>query len=308
MSSSSIAEAFKTLELADVPRLAPLLRASKERSCEFSIANLYLWSFSYHIRWQVVNDRLYLHTENREEPEDALMVVVPETVPDPPAEELLAFTEAMRNCGHTGRWQQMRGDFVQNCPELSNLFTIQPMDEEVSEYVYRLESLALLAGEKYSKKRNLIKQFARNFPTASSRPLTARDLPAVLAMSEAWLDGHPERESRHLQEELGSLRHLQDAPLEYFGLVGQGLFLEGKLIAFEFCSPIAGGMWTEHFEKALKEYNGAAQTINQLSAKALQGRCEWLNREQDLGSPGLRQAKMSYHPEYLLRNYDLFPR
>ena len=303
-----IFDSFQPLMLADVPQLAKFLRTSKERSCEFSIANLYLWSFSYHIRWQVFNNRLYLHTENREEPEDALMVVVPETVPDPSAEELLTFSEEMQKQGHTGRIQQLRENFVQNCPELSNWFEVKPMDEEVAEYIYRLDNLASLSGERYSKKRNLIKQFVRNFPTATSRPLCDTDLPAVLAMSEVWLDGHPERASRHLQEELSALRHLQDAPLEYFGLVGQGIFLDSKLIAYEFCSPVAGGMWTEHFEKALKDYNGAAQALNQFSAQALQGRCEWLNREQDLGSPGLRQAKQSYHPEYLLRNYDLFPR
>ena len=303
-----IFDSFQPLMLADVPQLAKFLRTSKERSCEFSIANLYLWGFSYHICWQVFNNRLYLHTENREEPEDALMVVVPETVPDPSAEELLTFSEEMQKQGHTGRIQQLRENFVQNCPELSNWFEVKPMDEEVAEYIYRLDNLASLSGERYSKKRNLIKQFVRNFPTATSRPLCDTDLPAVLAMSEEWLDGHPERASRHLQEELSALRHLQDAPLEYFGLVGQGIFLDGKLIAYEFCSPVAGGMWTEHFEKALKDYNGAAQALNQFSAQALQGRCEWLNREQDLGSPGLRQAKQSYHPEYLLRNYDLFPR
>ena len=305
---SPILDAFQPLKLEDIPRLASILRVSKERSCEFSIANLYLWSFSYHIRWQIFNDRLYLHTENREEPEDALMVVVPEDVPEPPFEELLAFSEAMRQHGHTGRIQQMRPEYVRSCQELSKWFDVKLMDEEVAEYVHRVDDLALLAGERYSKKRNLIKQFLRNFPAAASRPLVDEDLSAVLAMSEAWLDTHPERDSRHLQEELRALKHLQDAPLGYFGMVGQGIFLGGKLIAFEFCSPVAGGMWTEHFEKALKDYNGAAQALNQSTAQALQGRCEWLNREQDLGSPGLRQAKWSYHPEYLLRNYDLFPR
>ena len=174
---------FHPLALADVPQLARFLRASKERSCEFSVANLYLWSFSYHVRWLVDDNRLYLHTENREEPEDALMVVVPEKVPDPPAKELLAFSEEMRKHGHTGRFQQLRENFVMNCPELSKWFEIQPMDEEVAEYVYRLDNLATLAGERYSKKRNLVKQFARGFPAATSRPLDDSDLPAVLAMS-----------------------------------------------------------------------------------------------------------------------------
>ena len=213
---------FHPLALADVPQLARFLRASKERSCEFSIANLYLWSFSYHVRWLVDDNRLYLHTENREEPEDALMVVVPEKVPDPPAKELLAFSEEMRKHGHTGRFQQLRENFVRNCPELSKWFEIQPMDEEVAEYVYRLDNLATLAGERYSKKRNLIKQFARDFPVATSRPLEDTDLPAVLAMSEEWLEGHPERASRHLPEEpsLHMLEVLQVLALHQFLDVG----------------------------------------------------------------------------------------
>ena len=308
MSPSQLSQTFQPLTLADVPCLAGILRFSRERSCEFSVANLYLWSFSYHVRWRVWEGRLYLHVSSQAGAEDALMVAVPEAVTEPPATELVAFAEAMRANGYTGRFQQMRAECIEASPELTEAFTVRLMLEEVSEYVYRLDDLALLAGERFSKKRNLIKQFARKCPTAMTRPLTDDDLPAVLAMSEEWLDGHPERESRQLKEELNALRHLQDAPLEYLGMAGQGIFLEGKLIAFEFCSPIAGGMWTEHFEKALKDYNGASQALNQSTAQTLLGRCEWLNREQDLGMPGLRQAKQSYHPDYLLRNYDLFPR
>ena len=61
-------------------------------------------------------------------------------------------------------------------------------------------------------------------------------------------------------------------------------------------------------EKTRYEYKGASQYITHRTAAALQGRARLLNREQDLGIPGLRQAKKSYDPLFLLQNYKLVRR
>jgi len=45
--------------------------------------------------------------------------------------------------------------------------------------------------------------------------------------------------------------------------------------------------------------------INHETAKYLKDKCQYLNREQDLGIKGLRQAKMSYDPEKLITTYSL---
>ena len=53
-----------------------------------------------------------------------------------------------------------------------------------------------------------------------------------------------------------------------------------------------------------------AQAVNRDCARFLRDNhhAAWLNREQDLGSPGLCQAKLSYHPDTLLRDFLLIPR
>jgi len=58
-----------------------------------------------------------------------------------------------------------------------------------------------------------------------------------------------------------------------------------------------------HFEKFDPEVKGIGQVINWETAKALAGTYKYVNREQDLGIEGLRQAKRSYSPEYVLNAF-----
>jgi hypothetical protein len=43
--------------------------------------------------------------------------------------------------------------------------------------------------------------------------------------------------------------------------------------------------------------------INQQFTREVWARVPFINREQDLGEPGLRKAKMSYHPHHLVEKY-----
>ena len=55
-----------------------------------------------------------------------------------------------------------------------------------------------------------------------------------------------------------------------------------------------------HIEKALTEVQGAYTVINQQFALHEGAAYRYLNREEDLGEDGLRQAKMSYKPVFLI--------
>ena len=57
-----------------------------------------------------------------------------------------------------------------------------------------------------------------------------------------------------------------------------------------------------HFEKGLDSYKGVYQAINQQFLANTSG-FEIVNREQDMGSPGIRQAKESYNPVGFLKKY-----
>ena len=72
-----------------------------------------------------------------------------------------------------------------------------------------------------------------------------------------------------------------------------------QLIGFAVYSRLNRDTYTIHFEKVNYSYAGIAQVINWETARVLKDKCKYINREQDLGIPGLRQAKLSYEPELI---------
>ena len=70
--------------------------------------------------------------------------------------------------------------------------------------------------------------------------------------------------------------------------------------SFHFRSPISYNTFGVHYEKADINIDGIYSAINQEFASHLPEQYIYLNREEDLGIPGLRQAKLSYHPVLLL--------
>ena len=62
-------------------------------------------------------------------------------------------------------------------------------------------------------------------------------------------------------------------------------------------------MWAGRFEKALDKFEGVYAAINYFFSRHLRekyGAVKYLNREDDMGIPGLRHAKMSYRPDYMI--------
>lgn len=92
-----------------------------------------------------------------------------------------------------------------------------------------------------------------------------------------------------------ALDHYNELPLS-----GAVIHVEGKIAAFTFGAPISHDTFGIHFRKADISLDGSYSIINQQFAASLPEQYLWLNREEDMGIPGLRQAKTSYHPAKLL--------
>ena len=77
---------------------------------------------------------------------------------------------------------------------------------------------------------------------------------------------------------------------------------DGKIIAASVGEKYNGGAII-HVEKAERSIRGAYTTINKLLLENEFSDCVYVNREEDMGIEGMRQAKMSYNPVFLLEKY-----
>jgi uncharacterized protein len=193
--------------------------------------------------------------------------------------------------------------FKKQNSRFSEQFTARE-DRAVSNYLYSAELLSQLPGRKYAKKRNLLAQ-ASGLYRWSVEELTGATTDSCLeVLASIRQEENPNIEGM-LARELAALdctvRHFDE-----FGQRGLAIKVNGRPVAFSIFEAISTSTVAVHFERALRSYKGLYQVINWETAKvvAAQG-YQFINREEDLGDPGLRDAKLSYHPIQIIPAYEL---
>jgi len=181
-----------------------------------------------------------------------------------------------------------------------NNLHVEP-DRDNADYVYRVKDLAELAGRRFHKKRNLIKQCLQGVDCVY-KPITPETIPECLKMHERWCKARRCGHDPGLCSESVAVKECL-TQWDALPLMGGSVRIDGKIQAFALGETLRPDTAVCHFEKAMPEYLGLGQLINQWFAKhALHG-LEFENREQDLGIPGLRQAKKSYYPDHMVEKF-----
>ena len=169
------------------------------------------------------------------------------------------------------------------------------------DYLYSVEALAGLKGKKYHGKRNHIARFCDG-GSWEYGALDHNGIEACRSMYEEWLAQNEERLDASAVKE----KAVVDGCLTYFkelDLQGGMLKRDGCLAGFCIGSVLTDDTFIVHIEKARTDIQGAYPMINrQFVLHNMEG-FRYVNREDDLGIEGLRRAKLSYHPEFLLKKY-----
>jgi hypothetical protein len=189
-------------------------------------------------------------------------------------------------------WQNQMGDAVETAENRASW-----------EYLHLVSDLADLSGKKYVKKRNRVNQFSKQNPYEYFT-ITPEIIPRIVEFQREWCESHRvfhdswsiERESDGIISSiLGNWEALPQ-------LTGGAIEVMGRVAAYT-VAEIAGDTLMIHFEKASLEYNAAYQVINHEFLAREGTPYKYVNREEDMDDPGLRDAKMSYHPFGFVKKY-----
>lgn len=171
------------------------------------------------------------------------------------------------------------------------------------DYIYEAETFTEMRGKKLHAKRNFCNRFEKTYEW-NFEQLEKRHLPHCLKILADW------------QAEMGTFT--EGMKMEHSAIVrgfmcyekldflGGVLRANGEIVAFTIGEKIRSDCFDIHFEKANSEIAGAYPMIAREFARLVVNKhpdIKLFNREEDMGIEGLRKAKESFYPLYLLKKY-----
>jgi len=286
---------FAPISLGLKDEMHPRLCLTPDGVSEFTFAALYIYRHRYQYRISKLEDKTLI-----------ISGVQPKRGGNTDAKKFFMTPCASPGRGILGELFKTH-DYWKNIPEsvlISKKSRLEEWGIEFIEdrnnfdYLYLRTDLADLRGKKYHKKRNLVSQFLKLY-AHEQKPLAPELAPDAMAVLEHWRAHKGDGEDTDYAE-------CREA-LEYFGelnMKGLLVYIDGKPAGWCIGEPIArGSSFVVHFEKGIEGCKGVYQFLNMAFAASLPDQFTHINREQDLGDEGLRQAKMTYRPSGFVRKY-----
>lgn len=291
---------FKRIDIEDKKWIDPLLAAADMPGCQHNFTNLFAWSTIYNYFVARVEDFLVVKGES---PDKVPVCLFPAGQGNPKS-----VLEAMRRDALEGDCDfSLVGLSPENIAVLNRLFPEEFEFIEMREsfdYVYLLDNLVHLTGNKYQAKRNHINRFLKN-NIWSFELISPENLGECWEMNIEWCKKHGCQNDESLDNENCAVKRCFENYAE-LGLEGGLLRTGERVIAYTMGDRLNSDTYDIHIEKAFGEIQGAYQMINrEFAAYIRQNHPEivYVNREEDMGNEGLRKAKLSYHPVRMEQKY-----
>lgn len=279
---------FKPVGLEDQDVFGEFLERWPSEVCELNFANIFIWKDSERPRWTMLNGSLCVLVEPDFEAPYFLPPIGGERVPETIA---ICLT-------HAPRLSRVPEDFVRR-----HGAGFRTEEEPANfDYLYRVEDLIDLKGKKYDGKRNRIRKFESTF-AHEYHALARADVPGCVRLLEDWFEGKTNGDPGMKAEKKAIVQAL--ASFERLGLTGGVVKVGGRVEAFTLGGRLNTDTAVIPIEIANPGLVGLAQWINREFVRRAWPAFRLVNREQDMGVPGLRTAKLSYQPAGLVKKYNL---
>lgn len=287
---------FKDITLEDKQWIGSLYKSCQYRACEYSFANLFMWGKQYNVKAANIDGFLVVKLGNH----GAFSYPVGKGSPKGVIEKLIQYTK------ENGQKLKLHA-LCEGAPaELEEMFKGKfefQTNRDNSDYIYTSESLINLVGKKLSAKRNHINNFVKNNPDWQFEPVNSDNIEECRELTRKWCEMNGCGDDPSKQREFRAVRLALDN-LDELGLKGGLIRVDGEVIAYSLGEPLTDDTFVVHVEKTFSDIQGAYTIINREFARYYAKDYTYINREEDMGIPGLRKAKLSYYPAIILDKYN----
>lgn len=291
---------FRRIKIEDQEKYNNIIKEFKFNTCDYCFTDLYIWQHFYNFLIAFDEDNLYIQVTIRNQ----------EKMYYPPiGKNIKKGIEKLIECS-----RENDEKLVLTCIEdfqrelIQEKFPSQFIYKEIrsnADYVYLTEDLMNLKGKKYKNKRNFVNGFEKlykgQYEYQDIKNVSRKEI--ISFLDEWFLQNETENKKAYQEEKVGILILVDN--MEELNAIGGVIKINQRIVALTMGS-IFNEMVITHFEKALSSIHGSYQMINYLFANHTCSKYKYINREEDLGFEGLRQAKMTYHPVFLARNYNAY--
>jgi len=285
---------FRKLAFEDKALLEALFKELQPQISELTFTNLYVWNDAEPVQLSRRRETVLLQ---RGRIRDGRNVLLPPltNVPIP------IVLEDLDNAAVQNRSEMLLyGIDSYQAGQLSARYRVEP-DRDNWDYVYLSSDLADLPGDRYHSKRNFITRCLGDHKCEYAK-LDASVVNDCLQLQTEWCNLRQCGSVPSLEAENKAIKTIFDR-YPQLDVFGGAVYVDGKLEAFTLAEPLNNDTAVIHFEKANPQITGLYQLINQWFCQNTLRTFTYVNREQDLGIPGLRKAKLSYHPHHMIEKY-----
>jgi len=281
---------FSRLTLENAPSLRPLFTHSYSRLCDYVYGTVLLWRDMWPMEFAVYGNILFLRME-LSQGQQAYMLPVTDDL-----DKALDILDKHQNGAKL---------FI-NIPESMIGLLKQRYDEvEVStiesggDYIYDAETMATLTGRKLHGQRNHLNYFDRTWECHRMEQITKNNIQDV----KVFIDRKAVTASSVLFQE-GNIKTLEALDnLEAYNFSSMALYAEGKVIGFTLGTMLGDTLYVT-IEQADRDYRGVYPKLaSAFVAAHMEKGVKFVNREDDLGSEGLRKSKLAWGPCEIVERY-----
>lgn len=198
-------------------------------------------------------------------------------------------------------------EMIQNKTELAERFSVE-VDDNNSDYIYHAKNFSKNFSASNSHHKNL-NYFKNHYPEYEFEVMNFSHENAHLQIYTVFAQWKIDKNKTDKDAifELEALKKLKML-VNYFCLKVILLKVDGQAIGFSVSEFTAKSYIVIHFFKVVFGYKGAEEMIfHKMAEICMAEGCEHMNLEEDMGFEGLREHKLTYHPEFMIRSYTISP-